>query len=154
MHIDKAVWNSLNEAEQAVILKAARESVIESYNATESIACQKMQDMLEFNQGISQRNPDGTSRLADGKLISARITLTTWPDDALKVLREARDAYLASLRGPENPAERTDAQRDVSTILDAWMRHAESVGAENAFEPGVFPARTGLAAGQTCNLVR
>lgn len=154
MHIDKAIWNGLNAVQQAAILKAARESVIESYNATESIACRKLKDMLDFNQGVSQRNPDGTLRMVDGKPVSARITLATWPEDALKVLREARDAYLASLEGPKSPNERTDAQRDFSTILNAWMRHSASVGAANRFDPGTFPATTGLAAGETCNLVR
>ena len=56
MHIDKAVWNGLNAAQRAAILRAARESVVESYNATESIACRKMKDMLDFNDGINQRN--------------------------------------------------------------------------------------------------
>jgi hypothetical protein len=154
MHIDKASWNGLNAAQQAAILKAARESVIESYNATESIACRKLKDMLDFNQGVSQRNRDGTLRMVDGKPVSARITLAIWPEDALKVLREARDAHLASLERPKSPNERTDAQRDFSTILNAWMRHAASVGAANRFDPGTFPATTGLAAGETCNLVR
>ena len=84
--------------------------------------------------------------MVDGKPVSARITLATWPDDALKVLREARDAYLASLEGPKNPSDRTDAQRDFSTILTAWMRHAANVGATKTFDPGEFPAsKCGLA---------
>ena len=154
MHIDKAAWNSLNAAQKAAIQKAARESVTETFNANESIACGKLKDMLDFNDGISQRNLDGTLRLIDGKPVSARITLATWPDDALKVLREARDAHLASLEGPKNTRERTDAQQDFSTILSAWTRYANSVGASDRFEPGQFPARTGLIAGETCNLVR
>ena len=154
MHIDKAAWNSLNAAQKAAIQKAARESVTETFNANGSIACGKLKDMLDFNDGISQRNLDGTLRLIDGKPVSARITLATWPDDALKVLREARDAHLASLEGPKNTRERTDAQQDFSTILSAWTRYANSVGASDRFEPGQFPARTGLIAGETCNLVR
>jgi hypothetical protein len=154
MHIDKAVWESLNDAQKSAILRAARESVTESYNATESIACRKLQDMLDFNSGINQRSPDGTLRVVDGQPVSARITLATWPDDALEVLREARDIYLASLEGPKNPSERTDAERDFSTILNAWMRHAANIGATETFDPGPFPARIGLAAGETCTLVR
>jgi hypothetical protein len=141
-------------AQQTAILTAARESVIESYNATESIACRKLKDMFDFNQGVGQRNPDGTLRMVDGKPVSARITLANWPEDALKVLREARDAYLASLEGSNQPSERTDAQRDFATILNAWMSHAARVGATNGIEPGQFPAKTGLVAGETCNLVR
>ena len=54
MHIDKSVWNGLNAAQQAAILRAAGESVIESYAATESIECRKLSDMLAFNDGIPQ----------------------------------------------------------------------------------------------------
>ncbi len=154
MHIDKAAWNSLDTAQKAAIHKAARESVTETFNATESIACRKLKDMLDFNDGISQRNLDGTLRLIDGKPVSANITIAAWPEDALKVLFEARNAYLASLEGPNNPNERTDAQNDFSTILNAWTRYAASIGAANQFDPGEFPARTGLVVGENCNLVR
>jgi hypothetical protein len=153
MHIDKAVWNGLNAAQKAAILRAAKEAVVESYNATESIACSKLKDMLDFNEGVSQRNPDGTPRLIEGRPVSAKITLAAWPEDALKVLLEARNAYLASLEGPRNPNERTDAQRDFSTILNAWTRYAASIGAADKFDPGEFPARTGLVAGEKCSLV-
>ena len=154
VHIDKAVWSGLNAAQTAAILRAARESVLESYRATESIACRKMKDMLDFNDSINQRNPDGTVRSIDGKPVSARITLAAWPEDALKVLREARDAHLSSLEGPKNPKERTDAQQDFSTVLHAWTRYAARIGAAHEFDPGEFPATTGLVAGEKCSLVR
>ena len=119
MHVDKTVWNGLNAVQHAAILRRAKETVIESYNATESIACQRQKDMLDFNEGVNQRNLDGTLRTLDGIPVSAKITLAPWPDDALRVLREARDAYLASLQGPNNPSDRTDAQRDFSVIFTA-----------------------------------
>jgi hypothetical protein len=144
LHIDKAVWNGLSAAQRAAILGAARESVIESYYATESIACRKMKDMLDFNDAVNQRNPDGTLRLIDGKPVSAQMTLAAWPEDALKVLREARDAYLSSLR----------AEKDFSTVVDAWTEYAARIGAAQKFDPGEFPARTGLVAGEKCSLVR
>src|ERR687891_256995 len=93
MHVDKAAWNSLNAAQKAAILRAAKDSVIESYNAAESVECKKLKDMLDFNDGISQRNLDGTVRLVAGNPVSADITMARWPEDALKVLREARDDY-------------------------------------------------------------
>jgi hypothetical protein len=92
--------------------------------------------------------------LIDGNAVSARITIAVWPEDALKVLLEARNDYLASREGPRNPSERTDAQRDFSTVLNAWTRYEASIGATGKFDPGEFPARTGLVAGETCNLVR
>jgi TRAP-type mannitol/chloroaromatic compound transport system substrate-binding protein len=154
LHIDKTVWNGLNAPQRAAILRAAKESVVESYNAAESVQCLKLKDMLDFNNGINQRNADGTLRLVDGKPVNADITLARWPDDALKVLREARDDYLASLTGPANPNDKTDAQKDFSVILTAWTQHAASIGAADKFDPGTFPAKTGLVAGATCSLVR
>src|SRR5262249_33635126 len=152
MHVDKSVWNGLNAQQQAAILKAAKESVVESFRATDTIACKKLKDMLDINEGVQQRNLDGTPRLQGDKPISAKITLATWPEDALQVLREARDAYLASLQG-RNPDERTDAQNDFSLVLSAWKRHAASVGANNTFTPGEFPGSVGLSPGTACTLV-
>jgi len=149
MHVDKTVWNGLTAEQRAAILRAARESVAESYRATESIACRKLKDMLDFNEGISQRNPDGTVRLVDGKTVSARITMAPWPEEALKVLRAATTAYLASLAGPSEASARTDAQRDFSTVLDAMTRFAP--GARPTRLAG-FPATTGLTSGEACRL--
>jgi hypothetical protein len=72
----------------------------------------------------------------------------------LRTLLEARDDYLASLEGPNSPNEKTDAQKDFSTILEAWTQYVASVGATNKFDPGEFPAKTGLFEGENCNLVR
>ena len=80
------------------------------------------------------------------------MTLARWPEDALKVLVEARDDYLASLAGPDDPARRTDPQKDFSTILSALNKYAAATGATK-FDPGKFPAKTGLAAGLECSLV-
>ncbi len=153
MHIDKAVWNSLNAAQQAAIARAAKDSVIESYNAAESVQCTKLKAILDINKGINQRNIDGSPRLVDGKPVSAAMTMATWPDDALKVLLEARDEYLASLAGPNTWSEKTDAQKDFTAVLSALTRYGASVGATR-FDPGKFPARTGLVAGEECRLVR
>jgi len=152
MHIDKGVWNGLNAAQKAAVLRAAKDSVRESFNAAESVECAKMKAILDFNKGVDQRNLDGTRRLVDGKPVSASMTLARWPDDALKVLLEARDEYLAALAGPENPGARTDPQKDYSTVLNALNKYAAATGATK-FDPGRFPAKTGLAAGMECSLV-
>jgi hypothetical protein len=127
--------------------------VVESYTATESVQCTKLKAMLDFNTGIHQRNADGTLRVIAGQPVSAAITLARWPDEALKVLLEARNAYLASLEGPENPSQKTDAQKDFSTMLKAVNHYAASIGA-TTFDPGRFPGRTGLVKGEECNLVK
>ena len=121
----------------------------ESYQATESIACRKLKDMLDFNDGINQRNRDGTVRLVDGRPVSARITMAPWSEEALKVLRVATTAYLASLAGPSEASARTDGQRDFATVLDAMTRFTGNTGATKL---AGFPATTGLASGETCQL--
>jgi hypothetical protein len=153
MHIDKAVWNNLNDAQRAAIRRAAKDSVIESYAAAESVQCTKLKAMLDFNKGIDQRSIDGSVRLVAGKPVSATMTMARWPDDALKVLLEARDEYLASLAGPGNPNEKTDAQKDFAAVLKALTQYGASIGATK-FDPGTFPAKSGLASGETCGLVK
>jgi len=98
-------------------------------------------------------NIDGSLRLVNGKPVSAAMTMATWPDEALKVLLEATEGYLASLAGPNNPNEKTEAQKDFTTILSALTKYGASIGATK-FDPGKFPARTGLVAGQECSLVK
>jgi hypothetical protein len=154
MHVDKAAWNGLNDAQRAAILRAARDSVVETYRANESVECRKLKAMLDVNDGVQQRNRDGSVRVAAGKPVSADITLARWPDDALRVLREARDDYLASLEGPGDPAKKTDAQKDFTVVLKAWSQFAASIGAATEFDPGRFPAKTGLVPGEDCNLVQ
>jgi hypothetical protein len=153
MHIDKAVWSNLNAGQRAAIEKAAKDSLIESYNAAESVECAKLQDILEINQGIQQRNADGTLRLVNGKPVSATMTLATWPEPALAVLLEATNDYLESLAGPGNPNEKTDAQKDFTVFHKSLRQYASQIGA-TSFAPHSFPAKTGLAAGQECRLVK
>jgi hypothetical protein len=149
MHVEKTMWNGLSAEQRAAILRAARESVSESYHAAESIACRKLKDMLDFNDGVNQRNLDGTVRLVDGKPVSARITMAPWPEEALKVLRAATTAYLASLAGPSDASARSDVQREFASVLDAMTRFGGSAGATKL---PAFPATTGLAPGETCRL--
>ena len=136
MHIDKPVWNGLTPAQQAAILRAAKETVPESFKATESIQCEKLADMLAINTGVAQRNHDGTPRLVNGKPVSAKMTLAVWPENDLKILKQAADDFFAKLEGG---AEKTDAQKDFSIISTAWKAHAKAVGGET-FTPGTFPA--------------
>ena len=153
LHIDKGVWNGLTPAQRAAIARAAKDSVSESFNAAESVQCAKLKDMLDINKGIQQRNIDGTLHLVDGKPVSARMTLARWPDDALQVLLEATNDYLASLSGPTGTSEKTEAQKDFTAIYKALMQYASNIGATR-FSPDRFPARTGVAAGEECGLVK
>ncbi len=136
MHIDKAIWNGLSAGQQAAIQRAAKETVTESYKANQSIQCAKLGDMLAVNEGVMQRNHDGTQKLVNNKPVSAKITLAHWGEADLKILKEATDDYFTRLEGG---AEKTDAQKDFSIIATAWKAHRKAGGGE-VFSPGVFPA--------------
>lgn len=153
MHIDKTEWNKLNAAQKAAVLRAAREAVTESYKANESVQCTKLKAMLDFNKGIHQRNIDGSVRLLNGKPVSAQMTIARWPEEALKVLLEARDEYLASLEGPADPMQKNDSQKDFSAVISAIRQYAARISA-TTFDPGRFPGDTGLAKGEKCTLVK
>jgi hypothetical protein len=94
---------------------------------------------------------DGSRRIVNGKPVSAAMTLVRWPDDALKVLQEATNDYLAALAGPAEG--KTPAQQDFTRFYTALTQYAKGIGATK-FEPGTFPAKTGLKAGEQCRLVK
>ena len=75
--------------------------------------------------------------------------MAPWPEEALKVLRAATAAYLASLAGPSDASARSDVQREFASVLDAMTRFGGSAGATKL---PAFPATTGLAPGETCRL--
>ena len=47
-------------AQRAAILRAAKDSVVESYNAAESVECKKLKDMIDINDGT--RHPTALSK--------------------------------------------------------------------------------------------
>jgi hypothetical protein len=151
MHIDKDVWNGLTPGQRAAIERAAKDALVESYKANESVECARLKDILDINQGVHQRDVDGSRRLVKGKPVSAAMTLARWPDDALKVLEEATKDYLAALAGPAEG--KTPAQQDFTRFYTALTQYAKGIGATK-FEPGTFPAKTGLKAGEQCRLVK
>ncbi len=151
MHIDKDVWNSLTPAQRAAVERAAKDSLIESYKANESLECAKLKDILDINKGVHQRDVDGSRRLLNGKPVSAAMTLARWPDDALKVLKEATDDYLAALSGPAEG--KADAQKDFTRFYTALSQYLKNIGATQ-FDPGTFPGKSGLKVGEQCQLVK
>lgn len=151
MHIDKDIWNSLTPAQRGAIERAAKDALIESYKANESVECAKLRDILDINKGFHQREVDGSRRLLNGKPVSAAMTLARWPDDALKVLKEATDDYLAALSGPATG--KTAAQQDFTRFYAALSQYTRNIAATR-FDPGSFPATTGLKAGEQCRLVK
>lgn len=152
IHVDKAIWNGLTAGQRAAISRAAKESVRESYDAAESMSCVALKAILDFNAGVQQRAIDGSLRVIDGKPVSAAMTMARWPDDALKVLLESTNDYMASLAGPQGATASTEAQRDFGVVWKAVRQHGAKIGA-GTFDPGRFPGKPGLVAGEDCRLV-
>jgi len=94
MHVDKEVWAQLSAEQQAEIQRAARESVSESHAATESVQCTRLNDMLNINRDIKQREKNGDVRENNGEPVSAQMTMTRWPEKDLEELQNATAAYM------------------------------------------------------------
>ena len=142
IHIDKKIWLGLSDEQRQAIALAAEQSVRQSFDATDSIQCERLKDILDFNNGIQQRNIDGSIRQrppgplterpgrAVGRSVSADVTLATWPQEALDVLLEGRNRFFDQL-------ESEDVEFGI--IWDAARGFAETMGYDQ-FDPAPFPS--------------
>jgi hypothetical protein len=134
IHIDKKIWRSLTKEQRQAIKRAAKQSVVDSFNATDSVQCDRLEDILDINDGIKQRRIGGIRRP-----VSADMTLATWPQEALDVLLQGRNRFFAEREGPENPAEKTQEQKEFTIVWGAARDFAESIDASE-FDPAPFPS--------------
>ena len=141
IHIDKKIWFGLSDEQRQAIALAAKQSVRQSFNATDSIQCERLKDILDFNNGIKQRNTDGSIRRITmdswkwwekqgQRPVSADVTLATWPQEALDVLLEGRNRFFGQLES-EDP--------EFGIIWDAARGFAEMRGYDQ-FDPAPFPS--------------
>jgi len=136
--LDKeSVWNKLSDAQKKIILRVAKQSLADSFAAANAYQCNKLQAMLEFNDGIVQRDRE----TGEPKTASADIVMVEWPQDALDELLAARQMYLDELRGSGVQEElKTANQKTADNILKDLEAYAASVGAtEPKAVHGVFP---------------
>lgn len=136
--LDKeSVWKKLSDAQKKIILAVAKESLATSFAAANAQQCAKLESMLAFNDGIVQRDRETGE---PGKA-SADIVMTAWPEDALKELLEAREAFLDELRGAGlDDEEKSANQKSADSILKDLEAYAASIGATSPKAVhGVFP---------------
>ena len=142
MHVDKDIWfEELSRAQRAAILRAAKESVSESYGATESVQCEKLRDIIDFNVGIEQLNQDGSLKLEDGNPISARMTMTEWPKESLDALELGTSVYLNSLK---------ETNREFAIVYGAMQNFTDIPVSPEELPP--FPSTLGLVPGEPCKI--
>jgi len=140
MHVDKDVWEGLNSETQHAILRAARESVVESYAATDSVQCKKLQEMLDFNAGMNVLNQNGTK---SNPLTSAMMTMVPWPSNDLDILRNATSIHLDSLAKQSS---------DFDLIYNSMKNYATQDIPLDPDKLVPFPATVGLLPGEECLL--
>jgi hypothetical protein len=142
---------SLSCAEQFRVMAFAQLTYRESLRDIE--VCLEAQAGKLYHMGIGAAVARST--LADATSRATGVSTSSWlnGDDALKVLLEARNDHIASLEGPNDTNQKTEPQKDFSAVSRALTRYAASVGADR-FDPGTFPGKTGLVAGENCNLAK
>jgi hypothetical protein len=131
MHVDKDVWYGwLTQGQRDAIQRAAREAVVESYAATESIQCQRLNGTLNINSGIDQRNRDGSVKMVDGEAVSAQMVMTRWPEEDLKELQDSTAVYLDSL---------ASSSEEFASVYGAMMRFTDAEIPISPEDLGPFP---------------
>merc|ERR1711972_695076 len=130
MHIDKDLWYGLSLEQQVAIRRAAREAVVESHAATESIQCQRLNDTLNINSDIDQLNIDGSVKRKHGETVSAQMTMTRWPEEDLKELQASTAVYLESL---------ANLSEAFATVYGAMRRFADPEIPISPRDLGPFP---------------
>jgi hypothetical protein len=136
--LDKeSVWNRLSADQKRIILRVAKESLARSFAGANARQCGKLQAMLDFNNGIRQRDRE----TGEPGAVSADIVMADWPEDALDALLAARKAYLDTLRGAGvKDDEKTANQKTADSILSDLEDYAASIGATRPRAAhGVFP---------------
>lgn len=117
MIINKSrVWDRLTPDQQAAIERAARESVLQSFEASSAVQCDRLQRILDINDGRTQRRADGSA--VPG--LSADMIPTRWRAADLTRLRDATRRFLESGRGGASPSA---DQADYATVLRALHEH-------------------------------
>lgn len=116
--IDNGQWNALSKMQKTIIYKVAKFSLKRSFAATNSTQCDSLKSMLDFNNGIQQRDRETGVLLS----ASADIEMTRWtPASLLALLGYAEDFFVDGKAKPfSNGAYFT-------TIFDTVNVHADVV---------------------------
>jgi hypothetical protein len=111
------VWDRLAPEQQAAIEGAARAAVTRSFDASTTVQCEALRDILAINDS---RQQSGVNRGSDGTVSSADVRLTQWNAADLDRLRRATQAFLENTAGGSAPS---DDERDYRTVITALFRH-------------------------------
>jgi TRAP-type mannitol/chloroaromatic compound transport system substrate-binding protein len=118
------LWNSLTGRQQRALERAGRDALRESFETSESVQCERLSQLLAFNDDQVQLDPEGAPILDEnGEPIPADLHVARYGRPALNRLREATEAYLESLRGAAEPsADELEFRQVYDSILDYERR--------------------------------
>ena len=132
-----SVWNQLTHWQQRALKRAGRDALAESFETSESVQCERLGELLAFNDGEPQLDALGNPLLdAEGEPLSADVHVASYGRAALRRLRAATEDYLASLRGGDTP---TENQREFRQVHDSILAYERRIDFE--WKPTRFPRR-------------
>jgi TRAP-type mannitol/chloroaromatic compound transport system substrate-binding protein len=131
------LWNSLTSRQQRALERAGRDALRESFTTSESVQCERLSQLLAFNDGQVQLDPSGAPILdASGQPIPADLHVARYGRAALGRLQDATEAYLDSLRGADDP---TPEQLEFRQVHDSILDYERRV--RFRWRPTRFPQR-------------
>lgn len=118
------LWNGLTSRQQRALERAGRDALRESFETSESVQCERLSQLLAFNDGQPQLDSLGNPQLdASGQPIPADLHVARYGRAALHRLQDATEAYLDSLRGSDEPSpDELEFRQVYDSILDYERR--------------------------------
>jgi TRAP-type mannitol/chloroaromatic compound transport system substrate-binding protein len=136
---ESALWDVLSHSQQRAIERAGRDALRESFETSESVQCERLRELLGFNDGQPQLDAAGQPILdASGEAVPADLHLARYDRASLRRLARATDAYLDSLRGGDSPTLEQLEYRQVHDSILAYERDTRF-----RWRPTKFPAGCG-----------
>lgn len=134
------VWDVLSRSQQKALERAGRDALRESFEKSESVQCERLEELLAFNDDQLQLDAAGNPILdASGDSIPADLHVARYDRASLRRLRHATEGYLESLRGGDTPtAEQLEFRRVHDSVL-AYERRIRF-----RWKPTTFPERCRL----------
>jgi hypothetical protein len=138
---ETAIWDTLSPAQQRGLERAGRDSVRSSFETSESVQCDRLRELLAFNDGEVQLDSSGTPVLGtDGEPVPADLHVSRYGRADIARLRASTAAYLEELRGGASP---TGEQIEYRQIYDSILAYEQRI--HFRWKPTKFPRECDLA---------
>jgi hypothetical protein len=132
-----AIWDLLSHRQQRALERAGRDALRESFETSESVQCERLGELLAFNDAQPQLDAAGNPVLdAAGEAVPADLHVASYDRASLRRLGDATEAYLASLRGGASP---TQDELEFRQVHDSVLAYERRIGFR--WKPTVFPRR-------------